>query len=187
MADYNESILLNGFGEIGNTSGWVASGVSLINDPAYGGRHFVVNPAGHMEQTLNLTAIVKTSKTYLFKMTYFRSTEHLDPNVFNQAAAELKFVFKDGLEDFYKFPFQDLKGEWRTLEMLATMPNEVELDHIVVRIVNKESMLIRVDNMQLLPDVELVNPPSSEGGFDNYAEKSILYGLEKDMPKLGGY
>lgn len=186
MADYNESILMNGFGEIGNTSGWLSSGAALSSDPAYGGKHFVVSPSGYMKQDLPLTVIVRTSKSYKFLLQYFRAEDELNPNVTEQAVAELVFTFKDGLEDFYSFPFQGLAGGWRDVELLAEMPEDAELVNISINIKNNEKLPIRLDNMQLLPDVQLV-VEQEENDFGNYREKSILYGLEKDMPLLGGY
>lgn len=187
MAEYQDSILMNGYAELGNTSGWQVLNTSIVNDAAYGGRHFYISPTGYMMQDIPLTLVAKTSATYELKLSYYRHSEinFATPDI--QANAEVIFRYEDGIEDVHTFPFQGFANEWYAINETVDA-RDASLTDVVIRITNPEtSGAVRLDNLSLRPSKELADTDDDGGNYDNFREKSILFGLESDLPKLGGY
>lgn len=183
---FTDSILLNGYAELGNMSGWEYSGASVVNDPVYGGRHFLLSSGGYMMQKLPLTAIAKTAAKYLFIIHYYRTTDEILMDPTQQTYCEILLRYEEGMEDVHTFPFQGQPHRFNIVEVEIDIPEGAQLSDLVVRILNHESFSVRLDNIQLRPSVEY-SVPDSGGDYSNFREKSILYGLEEDLPKLGGY
>lgn len=183
---FTDSILMNGYAELGNMSGWDYSGASVVNDPVYGGRHFLLSSGGYMLQTMPLTTIAKTAARYMFILHYYRTTDEILMDPTSQAYCEILLQYEEGMEDVHTFPFQGEPHRFNEVELEIDIPEGETLSDMTIRILNQERAAIRLDNMQLKPSQEY-SVPDTGGDYGNFREKSILYGLEEDLPKLGGY
>lgn len=179
---YADTILMNGYAEIGNVSGWNHNGVTVNNDPVYGGRHFAMHPGGYMLQKIPLTAIARASSSYMFTLHYFRNRDIIVTDGYSYA--ELLIRIASGVSEDYMLPIQGASGKWNVVEIIVDIPDDSELSDMDVRIYNNEEDTLRVDNIQLLPSRELAD---TGGGSGNFTDEAIMYGLEEDLPRLGGY
>lgn len=187
MAEYKTTILLNGNAELGNLVMWETLNTKIIFDVVYGGYHYLISSKGYMKQTVTPSMFARTSARYKFSVSYIRSQPLAFANRKNQAFASITYTYEDGLQDTSIIPFQAYSTTWHVSEIVTSIRNDSKLVGIVVEVHNDETSNIRVDSLQLLPSEQLLETDGSlDSVFNDYKDKSILYGLDSELPELGG-
>lgn len=187
MNEYRTTILLNGNAELGSLVTWDALNTKIVFDVVYGGYHYLIGSKGYMKQLITPSLFALTSARYKFALSYVRSKPLSITEMKNQAFASITYAYEDGIQDIYIIPFQAYTTTWHVAEAIAQIRDDSKLTEIFVEIYNNESMGVRVDSIQLLPSMQLLQtsgPLDSE--FNDFKDKSILYGLESELPELGG-
>lgn len=187
MNEYRTTILLNGNAELGSLVTWDAVNTKIVFDVVYGGYHYMIGSKGYMKQLITPSLFALTSARYKFTLSYVRSKPLTISEMNNQAFASITYTYEDGVQDIYIITFQAYTTSWHVAEAIAQIREDSKLTEIFVEIYNNESIGVRVDSMKLLPSIQLLQSSGPlDNEFNNFRDKSILYGLESELPELGG-
>lgn len=187
MTKYLDSILMNGFAELGNLSGWNSSGVHLVTD-GIKGSCFQLDTNAYMQQDVPTVLFSKPSSEYLFKIDYRRLTDKDPLNLVADTFVTIRWKYESGKEDLLTAPLGVSTTPWASLEVPYTYLDKDTLIHITYMLQTSNALGgIRVDNMQLLPSDNVLVKEEDPGNdnYDRFRELSILYGPEADLPELG--
>jgi len=184
MAKFLESILMNGYAELGNLSGWSSLGVSIASTKF--GKHFLLTDTAYMTQQVASVLFAQPSREYQIKIEYARQ-QNKDPlEIATDGFINVRFRYASGKEDIVTIPLQSFDTQWHKREEVYILQNEEKLSHIVFEANTKNAIGgILIDNLQLQPSDELLEKEEVGNSYEKFRELSILYGLEADLPELG--
>lgn len=187
MSYKNDNLIANpsaapGFG----MTGWKSFGVS----PMYGGSddasHFKMSRNGYMIQEIPSSRLNGlTPIDFLFEMNYWLDYEPEHADVRTDAILEL--VYQDGSIDTFVYPLFGEKQRWIQVQDIIQVSDKKDLflDKLILTVSSRDSNVgLRLDNFRLFANEESKNAQSSNERFKDFSDKSILYGLESEMPVL---
>lgn len=176
---------MNGRAEIGNMSGWDYKGVSILLTSD--SRHFNMIATAYMQQQVPSVLFSKASNEYFIGMRYRRRQEKDPLSIITDAFVNIKFSYVSGKEDIITIPLAGYRTVWQTSEMVYRhLQDEVlkGISYVANTVDCVGGMLL--DDLVLLPsDSFIVKETPDENTYEKFREKSILYGLEANLPELG--
>lgn len=182
---YKDSIVMNGYAQLGNLSGWDVQNVTLEGGVQ---KYFALTGNAFMSQEVAEVLFSETSVEYLFQFKYYRETpkDPINPNV--DMKAQVIFRYKDGHRDVIELMASHHFGEWKSGSRKYQTYTDSELTNISIMVTSEDLQgVMQVDDIELLPSEQLINPPAPDDDrFENFEDKAILYGPEAALPVLGG-
>lgn len=176
---------MNGRAELGNLSGWSYSGLSQVSTSV--GRHFRLEANAYMQQSVPSVLFTRPSATYKITIEYRRAVAKDPLSILTDTFATVRFRYESGKEDNITIPLSGYDTQWREAMVYYSHMDSEVLEAIIFEVATKDcvgGMLL--DNMQLQPDDNiLTREEAPENNYEKFREKSILYGLEANLPELG--
>lgn len=181
---YSENLLINPSAEFG-TNGWEYDSTSAYVGGTKGSYSFKISATGHITQAVDFstepTEVVITTDYWLIA-----KQDPLDITV--RGKVLLKLFYADNTFDTYMYPFKGAYGRWNAIRETITFddsePKPIRAT-LTAECINLPGGVL-IDNTSIIINDGTNTGDVDTGKYDNFWQKAILYGLDKDKPLLRG-